>query len=84
VNEHLMEALLCAALFFETSTDEDCDPDLAVKRLEEISASLRQMSPAEQDQFRSYARRVADQHPSPPVAAEIRSLVDGLLPTDED
>jgi hypothetical protein len=77
-----MEALLYAALFLETSTDEECDPDLAVKQLEEISASLRKLSPAEQDRFRSHANRVAHRHPSHAVADEIRSLVDGLLPPD--
>ena len=79
-----MEALLYAALFLETSTDEECDARLALKQLEAIASSLRQMSPAEQDEFRSYARRVADRHPTVAVADEIRSLVDGLLPADED
>jgi hypothetical protein len=84
VNEHLMEALLYAALFFGTSTDEECDPDLAVKQLEEISWSLQQMSPAEQETFRSHAYRAADEHPSPAVGHEIRTLVDGLLPSDDE
>ena len=79
-----MDALLYAALFFETSNDDDCDPDLAVKQLEGISWSLRQMSPAEQDRFRRYARRVADQHPNPEVADEIRGLADGLLPDGDE
>jgi hypothetical protein len=80
-----MDALLYAALFLETSTDAECDPDLAVKQLEAIASSLRQMTPAEQHEFRSYARRVADRHPSSAVADEIRSLVeDGLLPADQD
>jgi len=79
-----MSALLYAALFFETSTDDECDPDLAVKQLEEISWSLSQLSSAEQDEFRSYARRVADQDPAPAVGREIRNLVDGLLPIGEE
>ena len=84
VNEHLMEALLYAALFFGTSTDDECDPDLAVKQLEAISWSLQQMSPVEQETFRSYAYRAADEHPSPAVGDEIRTLVDGLLPSDDE
>ena len=28
LNAHLMHAVLCAALFFETSNDTECDPDL--------------------------------------------------------
>jgi hypothetical protein len=80
-----MEALLYAALFFETSTDEECDPDLAMKRLEEISSSLQKMSPAEQAEFRVNARRVANRHTNLAVADEIRSLVGGgLLPADDE
>jgi hypothetical protein len=56
-----------------------------VKQLEAIASSLQQMTPADQDELRRYALRVADGHPSPAVADEIRSLVDDrLLPTDED
>jgi hypothetical protein len=84
VNEQLMEALLHAALFFETSSDRECDPDLAVKQLEEISASLRQLARADQDQFRSFAERAAERQPSAVVAGEIRRLVEGLLPLDEE
>ncbi len=50
-----MSAILYAALFFETSIEEECDPDLAVKQLEGIAWSLRQLSSAEQDQFRDPA-----------------------------
>jgi len=79
-----MNAILYAALFFETSTEEECDPDLAVKQLEGIAWSLRQLSSAEQDQFRDYARRVADADPALAVADEIRTLVEGLLPADDN
>jgi len=77
VNEHLVEAVLGAASFFEFSGDEDCDPDLAVKQLEAIADGLRQMSAAEQDEFRRFAYRSADAHPS---GADLRQLVDALLP----
>jgi hypothetical protein len=40
-----MSAVLWAALFFETSSDDQCDPDLTVKRLDvrprEVVASQR-------------------------------------------
>src|SRR5690349_15206411 len=78
VNEHLMHALLYAALFLETSTEDECDPDLAVKELEGIAWSLRQLSAAEQEEFRAFARREADRHPVREVAAEIAALVEGL------
>jgi hypothetical protein len=38
------------------------------------------MSRAEQDQFRCFALREAELHPSAVVAGEIRTLVDGFLP----
>ena len=78
-----MNALLYAALFFATCSDEDCDPDLAVKQLESIGWELNQLSRAEQEQFRAFARRAAESHPVREVAAEIVVLVDGLLPRDE-
>jgi hypothetical protein len=77
-----MHAVLYAALFLGTSDDDVCDPDLAVKELEGIAWSLRQLSPSEQEEFRRYAFDAAEQHPSPDVAREIRALVNGLLPLD--
>ncbi len=41
------------------------------------------MTPDEQECFRRYAYRVADEHPVAAIAGEIRGLVDGLLPDDE-
>ncbi|HEX6699877.1 MAG TPA: hypothetical protein VF101_04025 [Gaiellaceae bacterium] len=84
MNEHLMHALLYAALFLETSTEDECDPDLAVKELEGIAWSLRQLSDVEQEEFRAFARHEAEGHPVRAVAAEIVALVDGLLPTDDE
>jgi hypothetical protein len=82
MNEHLMTAVLYAALFFETSTEGECDLDLAVKQLEEIAYHLRQLSPAEQEEFRGYAHSLANKDPGP-AGDELRRLVDGLLPLDE-
>jgi hypothetical protein len=84
VNEHLMHALLYAALFFGTSTEDVCDPDLAVKQLEAIAWSLRQMTTEDQECFRRYAYRLAREHPVVAVAGEIRELADGLLPEDDE
>jgi hypothetical protein len=82
LNEHLMHAVLYAALFFGTSDDDACDPDLAVKQLEQIAWSLQQLSRSEQEEFRRYGFDAAEQDPSPDIAREIRALVDGLLPLD--
>jgi hypothetical protein len=79
VNEHLMRALLYATLFFATCTDEECDPDVAVKQLESIAATLKGLTEAEERELRRYANRLADEHPSAGVAAEIRQLIDGML-----
>jgi hypothetical protein len=84
VNENLMSALLYAALFFGTSSDYECDPDLAVKQLEQMAWSLRQLSPEEQERFRTFAQQEAENHPSPDVGKEILDLVDGLLPTSDE
>jgi hypothetical protein len=45
-----MRAVLFAALFFETSSDNECDADLAMKQLEEIAAELNQLSRAEKEE----------------------------------
>jgi hypothetical protein len=80
VNEHLMRALIYAALFFETSSEDECEPDLAVKQLEAIAAELQRMTTSEQDECRRFAYDLAAAHPIPAVRDEIRTLIDGLLP----
>jgi hypothetical protein len=84
MNEHVMAALLYAAAFFEGSTEDECDVDLAVKQLEGIAYHLRQLSATEQKEFRRFAYRLADSDPNPHVAAELRRVADGLLPLDDD
>ena len=84
MNENLMRAVLFAALFFETSSDDECDTDLAVKQLEQIAVELNQLSREEQEQFRAFACRTAESHPNTATAHEIMSLVDALLTTPDD
>jgi hypothetical protein len=79
-----MHAVLFAALFFETSSEEECDLDMAVKQLEQIAWSLGQLSHEEQEQFRAFAHRTAESHSSPAIANEIVSLVDGLLTAPDE
>lgn len=43
-----MSAVLCSEMFFETSSDTECDPERAVKQLEHIAWNLGNMSPDEQ------------------------------------
>jgi hypothetical protein len=81
MNEHLVEALLRATLFLETSSLEECDPVLAVRLLAAIGADLRQMPDAEQQQFRTIANGIANSAGSDDLRQELRDLVDyGLLP----
>jgi hypothetical protein len=75
-----MSAVLWSAMFFETSSDGECDPDLAVRQLERIAWNLGQMSPAEQQAFRAFAERTAAAERDGELAAQIRALVVGLLP----
>ena len=72
MNEHVVAALLYAAAFFETSTEDECDLDLAVKQLEGIADHLRQLSVEEQGEFRQFAHRLADSDPNPHLAADLR------------
>jgi hypothetical protein len=68
-----MSALLYAALFFETSSEDECDPDLAVKQLEQIAAALRELTASEQDEFRSYAYHLATTHVNPAAGDNVRA-----------
>lgn len=80
VNEHLMSAVLWSAMFFETSSDRECDPDLAVKQLEQIAWNLGRMTPDDRQAFRAFAERVAAAERDGELAAQIRAVVAGLLP----
>lgn len=82
LSEHLMRSLLYAALFFETSGEEECDLDLAVKQLENIAAELEKLTPSEQEELRRFAHEEAERDPSPELSDEIRTLVDALLQRD--
>lgn len=77
-----MQAVLYAALFFETSSEKECHPDVAVKQLEQLASSLAQLSPEEQEQFRAFAQRAAESDTRPSAAAQIRAVADHLVPSD--
>jgi hypothetical protein len=77
-----MTAVLYAAVFFETSGDEECDPDMAMRRLEQIAYFVRQLSPTEQEEFRRHGHRLSAEHSYPSVAGQVRAAVDALSPID--
>ncbi len=80
MNEHLMSCVLWSAMFFETSSDAECDPDVALKQLEQIAWHLRQMSRDDQRAFRTYAETTAATERRAEVATQIRVLLSELLP----
>jgi hypothetical protein len=82
VNEHLMDAVLWAAVFFESSSDEECDPDLAVKQLEQMRFALTQLSADEREEFLAYARAVAEHEPRDDIAALVSQIAVALTTTD--
>ena len=83
MNEHLMQALLYAGLFFATCTEEQCELDTAVKELEALTAELNELSGAEKAEFRAFMLREAAVHPSPHVAAEISQFAEATF-SEED
>ena len=80
MNEHLMRALLYAAVFFETSSEEQCDLDTAVGQLESIHAELDRLTAAEKAEFRAFAQREASKDPAPHLRQAIGAFVDSLRP----
>ena len=66
-----MRALLYAALFFATCTEEQCELDTAVKQLEGLTAELNKLSAADTAEFRAFLVREAAAHPRAAVATEI-------------
>jgi hypothetical protein len=83
VNEHLMRALLYAALFFATCTEEQCELDTAVKQLEALTADLSKLSAAEKAEFRAFMVREAAAHLRAAVATEILQLADATFPEEQ-
>jgi hypothetical protein len=79
MNEHLMRALLYATLFFATCTEEQCELDTAVKRLEGIGFELNKLSAADKAEFRAFILREAAGHSIPAVAAEIAELAGAIF-----
>lgn len=81
MDEHLVEALLEAALLFEATPLQECEPQVAVGRLEALASRLQRMPFDDQQQFRAAALLIADRAGSAEEAQELRDLLDhGLLP----
>jgi hypothetical protein len=83
VNEHLMRALLYVGLFFATCTEEQCELDTAVKRLEGLTAELNMLSAADRAEFRAFMSREAAAHPIAAMSAEISEFAEATF-SEED
>jgi hypothetical protein len=78
-----MRALLYAALFFATCSEEQCELDTAVKQLEGLTAELNKLSAADKAEFRAFTVREAAAHPRAAVAAEISQFAEATF-SEED
>jgi hypothetical protein len=78
-----MRALLYAALFFATCSEEQCELDTAVKQLEGLTAELNKLSAADKAEFRAFMVREAAAHPRAAVAAEISQFAEATF-SEED
>ena len=68
-----------AALFFATCTEEQCELDTAVKKLEGLTAELNKLSTADKAEFRAFMVREAAAHPRAAVAAEISQFAEATF-----
>lgn len=62
-----MRVILEYALFLEFSSNEELDPDTAVKQLESLSATLQEMTPEERSIFLAVVEKVAGRESKPEV-----------------
>ena len=69
--------MLLAALFFETSNDEECHPDSAVKQLEQMRSVLTRLAPDEREAFHRFAARLATRNA--PATTGLTELATHLL-----
>jgi hypothetical protein len=78
-----MRALLYVGLFFATCTEEQCELDTAVKRLEGLTAELNMLSAADRAEFRAFMSREAAAHPIAAMSAEISEFAEATF-SEED
>ncbi|HEX8281835.1 MAG TPA: hypothetical protein VF588_00535 [Pyrinomonadaceae bacterium] len=59
MNRTLMRAVLDAAAFLELADDETLDPDTAVEQMEQLAATLAELTPEERAELLSFAAESA-------------------------
>ena len=62
--EALVRIVADAFLFFEKSSDEDLDPDVAVQHLEVIAYYLRRLSPEDRREVIDLVRKIEAEAPA--------------------
>jgi hypothetical protein len=60
MNRTLMRAVLEAAMFLEFADDETLEPDTAVAQMEQIAATLAELSPEERGELIHFAAEWAE------------------------
>lgn len=78
VNEILMRAVVEAAAFFELASDQEVDPDSAVKQLEGIGHLLQQLGPDERSELVAFVTREAERATSEDYREFLWSFADAF------
>jgi hypothetical protein len=72
----LIEALIAAFLFLESSGPNEVDPGSAVRCMENVSADLLALSLADQIELRLHLNKIADESEDIPYKNFVRALPD--------
>jgi hypothetical protein len=79
MSELLMRAVVQAAAFFELSSDDVLDPDVAVTQLEDLAHLLNQLSDGEKHQLVAFVHAEAERAESAAYRAFLREFPEGIL-----
>jgi hypothetical protein len=75
-NRPLINAIIDAVFFLERSSDDEVDPDLAVRCMENMSASLLRLSVSDQIALRSEFLKIAVESEDEAYSNFVRELPD--------
>jgi hypothetical protein len=77
-NLPLIHALIDAFLFLENATDNEVDPDSAVRCMENMAASLLALENSDQLALRSHLMTIADESEDSSYRNFVRNLPDSI------
>lgn len=78
MSQALLQIVVDLVSFLANSDDETVNADAAVEQLEMVAATLKQMPPAERDQFLAFVETAASQATDHNRSEFLRSLPDQL------